>query len=84
MPKLPLIALEIFLGFGVPLAWAAWELISLRRERQQDTMLGQAGTACDMRPPDPVPSLQHMPSANEAKGVSSQQRSGTASTAQDG
>ena len=36
MPGLPLIALEIFLGFGVPIAWGVWELIALRRERRRD------------------------------------------------
>ena len=38
MPKVPLIALEIVLGFGVPLAWAAWELFDLRREREADRL----------------------------------------------
>jgi hypothetical protein len=33
---MPLIVLEIFLGFGVPLAWAIWELVALRRYREQD------------------------------------------------
>lgn len=33
---LPLISLEIFLGFGVPLAWGIWELVSLRREQRRD------------------------------------------------
>ena len=32
----PLIALEIVLGFVAPLAWAAWELFDLRREREAD------------------------------------------------
>lgn len=36
VPGLPLIALEIFLGFGVPIAWGVWELIALRRERRRD------------------------------------------------
>ena len=36
MPKIPLIALEIMLGFGVPLAWGFWQLISLRREKARD------------------------------------------------
>jgi hypothetical protein len=30
------IALEIFLGFGVPIAWGLWELHTLRREKQKD------------------------------------------------
>ena len=36
MPQVPLIAVEILLGFGAPLAWAAWELVSLRREQARD------------------------------------------------
>jgi hypothetical protein len=31
----PLIAVEIVIGFGAPLAWALWELYSLRRDRQR-------------------------------------------------
>ena len=30
------IALEIFLGFGVPIAWGLWELHTLRREKVKD------------------------------------------------
>ena len=30
------IALEIFLGFGVPIAWGFWELHVLRREKERD------------------------------------------------
>jgi len=30
------IALEIFLGFGVPIAWGLWELHTLRREKRKD------------------------------------------------
>jgi len=30
------IALEIFLGFGVPIAWGLWELYALRREKERD------------------------------------------------
>jgi hypothetical protein len=33
---LPLIVLEVFLGFGVPLVWAIRELIELRRYRDAD------------------------------------------------
>lgn len=33
---LPLIALEIVLGFGVPVAWGVWQLIDLRRYREAD------------------------------------------------
>ena len=34
--KLPLIAVEIVLGFGVPRVWGFWELWSLRREKERD------------------------------------------------
>ena len=33
--KVPLIALEVVLGFVVPVGWGVWELISLRRDRQR-------------------------------------------------
>jgi hypothetical protein len=33
---LPLIAIEIFLGFGVPLAWAVWQLIELKKLKRLD------------------------------------------------
>ena len=33
---LPLIALEIVLGFGVPVAWGVWELLALRRLKRRD------------------------------------------------
>lgn len=32
----PLIAIEIVVGFGVPLAWAVWQLVSVRRELRRD------------------------------------------------
>ena len=38
----PLIALEIVLGFVVPIGWACWELYSLRRERQRDRLKADA------------------------------------------
>ncbi len=31
-----LIWLEVVLGFGVPVGWAVWQLVSLRREQQRD------------------------------------------------
>lgn len=34
-PRLPLIAVEILLAFGV-LAWAVWELVQLKREKRKD------------------------------------------------
>ena len=33
---MPLIAIEIVVGFGVPLAWAIWQLVSVRRELRRD------------------------------------------------
>ena len=35
MPSMP-IALEILVGFGIPIAWGVWELVSLRREQARD------------------------------------------------
>lgn len=35
MPEVPLIALEIALGFLVPIAWGVWELVQLKRDRQR-------------------------------------------------
>jgi hypothetical protein len=32
----PLIALEIVLGFLVPLAWGVWQLVELRRLERRD------------------------------------------------
>jgi hypothetical protein len=31
-----LIAIEIVVGFGVPLVWAIWQLVSVRRELRRD------------------------------------------------
>jgi len=45
MAGLPLISLEIFLGFGVPLAWGLWELWSLRRERRRDAQRREAAAS---------------------------------------
>ena len=42
--KLPLIAIEIFLGFGVPLVWGVWELISLKREKEKDKLKSAAAS----------------------------------------
>jgi len=41
---LPLIVLEVFLGFGVPLVWAIHELIVLRRHRERDRVIAPAAT----------------------------------------
>lgn len=50
MPKIPLIALEIVLGFGVPLAWGVWQLISLRREKARDAAKEAERLATEGRP----------------------------------
>jgi hypothetical protein len=34
----PLIAIEIVVGFGVPVAWGVWQLVDLRRERQREAI----------------------------------------------
>lgn len=39
--QVPLIALEVVLGFVVPLGWGVWELMSLRRERERDRLKAQ-------------------------------------------
>ena len=39
---MPLIALEVVLGFVVPVGWGVWELMSLRRERERDRLEAQA------------------------------------------
>ena len=56
MAGLPLIVLEVFLGFGVPLVWAVWELLALRRDRKRQAQA--LATAPEQRetdkpPPDP-------------------------------
>ncbi|MES2423696.1 MAG: hypothetical protein V4562_04645 [Pseudomonadota bacterium] len=33
---IPLIAIEIVVGFAVPLGFAIWQLVSVRRELQRD------------------------------------------------
>jgi len=53
MPKVPLIALEIVLGFGVPLAWGIWQLISLRREKARDRALEAERSALESLPGSP-------------------------------
>ncbi len=35
MDRPPLIVLEVVLGFAVPIGWAVWELMSLRRDRKR-------------------------------------------------
>lgn len=55
MPKIPLIALEIVLGFGVPLAWGVWQLISLRREKARDAAKEAARAASQAETDSPSP-----------------------------
>ena len=57
--KLPLIAIEIFLGFGVPLVWGFWELWSLRREKERDRAQPAPGR----------PKQAEIPSGGDAEGV---------------
>ena len=63
---IPLIALEIVLGFGAPLAWAVWQLIDLRRHRDADARdraarehaaadAGRRGGPAHAEPPDNAP-----------------------------
>ena len=51
---MPLIALEVVLGFVVPIGWGVWELMSLRRERERDRLKAQATVddAVVQAPPD--------------------------------
>ena len=44
MLSLP-IALEIGVAFGIPIAWAVWELVSLRREQARDREKAARATA---------------------------------------
>ncbi len=55
MPQVPLIALELFLGFGVPLAWGVWQLISLRREKARDQAREAERSAGEAPPGEPPP-----------------------------
>jgi hypothetical protein len=45
----PLIAIEIGIGFLVPLGWAVWELVKLRREQRRDEAAKR--NAADALPP---------------------------------
>jgi hypothetical protein len=45
----PLIAIEIGIGFLVPLGWAVWELVKLRREQRRDEAAEH--NAADALPP---------------------------------
>jgi hypothetical protein len=45
----PLIAIEIGIGFLVPLAWAVWELVKLKREQKRDAAARR--DAADAAPP---------------------------------
>jgi hypothetical protein len=46
----PLIAIEIVVGFGVPIAWGVWQLVDLRRERRRDAL--NAAPPAQTSPPD--------------------------------
>lgn len=49
---MPLIAIEIVVGFGVPLVWAIWQLVSVRRELRRD----REAAARQAEPPPDEPS----------------------------
>ena len=42
MQGVSLIWLEVVLGFVVPIGWAVWQLIDLRRERERDRLKAKA------------------------------------------
>lgn len=51
----PLIAIEIVVGFGVPLAWAVWQLVSVRRELRRDREKAAREAAHPLAPPGTDP-----------------------------
>jgi hypothetical protein len=63
---LKLITLEIFLGFGVPVAWGVWQLVELRRLKKQDeqreaearAQAAAGGTAAIADETSPAPGLK--------------------------
>jgi hypothetical protein len=46
----PLIAIEIGIGFLVPLGWAVWELVKLRREQRRDEAAQRSAVAVKSPP----------------------------------
>ncbi len=44
-----MIWLEIVIGFAVPMAWGAWQLIDLRRERKRDEFAATGGARTEPR-----------------------------------
>jgi hypothetical protein len=50
----PLIAIEIGIGFLVPLGWAVWELVKLRRERKRDEAAAERSNANAVPPSQPT------------------------------
>jgi hypothetical protein len=46
-----LIVLEIVVGFGIPVSWAVWELVKLRREQRRDRE--KAAALEQLAPPPP-------------------------------
>ncbi|RZU02847.1 hypothetical protein [Rivibacter subsaxonicus] len=55
MESTPLLAIEIVLGFGVPIAWGVWQLIDLRREnRRAAERAAQEKAAAQRTPPPPA------------------------------
>jgi hypothetical protein len=57
----PLIWLEILLGFGAPVAWGVWELHALRRDRlaaarraTEQHLADRGGSSAGSRPTPPA------------------------------
>ena len=51
---LPLIVLEVVLGFLVPIAWGVWELVQLRRHKAREAARsGAAGVTGEGTAPRP-------------------------------
>ncbi len=61
---MPLIAIEVVLGFVVPVGWGVWELMSLRRERRRDAEAAAVSAASASRPTGPASSDLDTPPAS--------------------
>ncbi|MCE9656954.1 MAG: hypothetical protein K8R60_00215 [Burkholderiales bacterium] len=53
MDRPPLIVLEVVLGGLVPLGWAVWELMSLRRDRKRQEREARGMEGADGAAPEP-------------------------------
>ncbi len=50
----PLIALEVVIGFVVPVGWGVWELMSLRRDKRRQQAAAAAASADPATKPEAV------------------------------